>query len=895
MMKVSEEQRRAQAEEVLAAYLAENELEDERGFRRLCSRNRDLAGDLRRLRHEFGVLQTAIDDAAVEEDLDTAVADRLAGLKAERAQHEQDARAAEVEETKKLLGRLTAARSRSDRFELRGEVARGGMGVILRAWDSDLRRTLAMKVLPDGVDTKRDEEPQRPLTRFLEEAQVTGQLEHPGIVPVHELGVDGKGCAFFTMPLVRGRDFKRVLELVATGEEGWTQTRALGVVIKVCEAMAYAHSKGVLHRDLKPANVMVGRFGEVYVMDWGLARVMGRPDSRDLRLRPVSDDPPSVVVATDRSIAKSQTPGSPLLTMDGDVVGTPSYMSPEQAEGRIEELGPRSEVYAIGAMLYQLLTGQMPYVTSGSRISARTVLGMLLQGPPPDVLEVVPDVDPELAAICRKAMRRRPLERYSNTQELARDIENFLGKRPIQARRGTLTYHARLAVQRNKGIALTAAAGVVALLVAATLFVLGLQRAADEEARARGQAEEALAVTERMLDVESADVLVREERELYPALPHRLPALEAWIRRVDALLARRDEYAVEAAVEPGSAELAGLLANLDQLALLLPRVTARRDFATTVVARTVDDHAAEWAQAADDVAADARFADFALEPVPGLVPLQRNPTTGLWEFWHVRTGERPAVADEKTGRLDLGSESGVVLILLPGGTFAMGSPEHELGRVEDIEALHDVALEPFFISKYELTQAQWKRVMDSNDSKLAMGRPVLGRVQMPRADQPVSGLHPVERVTWFECVEFGQRADLVLPTEGQWEYACRAGSATTWCWGEALEALEGRENLADAAALELSPLRPLLPWSDGYSMHAPVGSFAENAFGLFDVHGNVSEWCRDESVEDTGDRVFRGGSWYTNQPFARSAFRRSDHPKAGNPARGVRLSRRATP
>src|SRR5262249_15892429 len=149
--------------------------------------------------------------------------------------------------------------------------------------------------------------------RFLEEAQVTGQLDHPGIVPVHEIGLDQNGRIYFTMRLVQGRDLRQIVELVHEGKDGWNQTRALGVILKVCEAMAYAHSKGVIHRDLKPANVMVGYFGEVYVMDWGLARVVGQADTHDLRLR--LNAPALTPVETDRA--------EEFVTLDGEIMGTP--------------------------------------------------------------------------------------------------------------------------------------------------------------------------------------------------------------------------------------------------------------------------------------------------------------------------------------------------------------------------------------------------------------------------------------------------------------------------------------------------------------------------------------------------------------------------------------------
>ncbi len=294
------------------------------------------------------------------------------------------------------------------------------------------------------------------LGRFLEEAQVTGQLDHPGIVPVHELGLDSEGQVYFTMKLVKGQDLKAIFDLVHEGKEGWTQTKALGVLLKVCEAMAFAHDKRVIHRDLKPANVMVGKFGEVYVMDWGLARVEGREDRRDLRMQ--SDSITSRSVHTDRREAKEADLDSPLVTMDGTVVGTPYYMPPEQAAGEGEKIDARSDVYAVGAMLYHVLTGQMPYHTSGQRPSPHTVLAMVLQGPPQSVHQMNPKCSAELEAICEKAMARQRENRYADMGELADDLRAFMEDRVVRAHRTGALVEFRKWVKRNRSLAATIAA-----------------------------------------------------------------------------------------------------------------------------------------------------------------------------------------------------------------------------------------------------------------------------------------------------------------------------------------------------------------------------------------------------------------------------------------------------
>jgi serine/threonine protein kinase/Flp pilus assembly protein TadD len=370
--------------------------------------------------------------------------------------------------TNELLKRLAEHGVRSPRYKVEGEVARGGMGAILRVWDADLRRHLAMKVaLAKGDAPASGPTPRldtRLLSRFLEEAQVTGQLDHPGIVPVHELGLDQDGRVYFTMKLVQGRDLKAIFDLVFSGKEGWNETRALGVILKACEAMAYAHAKGVIHRDLKPANVMVGDFGEVYVMDWGVARVSSRKDDRDLRIAPNASARPASV-RTERRLEREELSDSPIVTMDGDVVGTPAYMPPEQARGEIQSLSSRSDVYSIGALLYHLLARTPPYAeVSGARASNRTVLQRVLEGPPRRLREIRAEVPAELIAICEKAMAREANERYADTLALAEDLRAYLEHRVVRAHRTGAWAEAGKWIERNRALAASLAAGVLVLM-----------------------------------------------------------------------------------------------------------------------------------------------------------------------------------------------------------------------------------------------------------------------------------------------------------------------------------------------------------------------------------------------------------------------------------------------
>ncbi|MBI5362271.1 MAG: protein kinase [Planctomycetes bacterium] len=364
----------------------------------------------------------------------------------------------------RFLEQLAARTPETERYSDQGEIARGGMGSIRRVDDQVLRRTLAMKVL---LERDADDDPDSAssaeivLARFLEEAQVTGQLDHPGVVPVHDMGVDEKGRVWFTMRLVQGRNFEEIIALVRRGEEGWTLTRAVQSLLRVCEAMAFAHSKGVVHRDLKPANVMVGRFGETYVMDWGLARVAGASEVVDASVR--GHGPDSATLERARRRGALGSGHSPQLTMAGSIVGTPAYMAPEQARGEVEAVDERSDVYAVGSMLYHLLSGHRPYLPPGTKLDALEMLRAVVAGPPARLdANAAP---PELVAVCEKAMARGKDARYATMLALAEDLQAYLEGRVVRAHRTGARAEFAKWVGRNK-----LAAGALA---AATVLTLG--------------------------------------------------------------------------------------------------------------------------------------------------------------------------------------------------------------------------------------------------------------------------------------------------------------------------------------------------------------------------------------------------------------------------------------
>jgi len=297
------------------------------------------------------------------------------------------------------------------RYTLMGEQGRGGIGRILIAFDQHIGREIAVKeLLPDPgcSGTPPSDSPLRQTgaatARFLREARITGQLEHPGIVPVYELGKRPDGSVYYTMKLVRGKTLAEKLRECRSLND---RLYLLHHFLDLCQAIAYAHSLGVIHRDLKPANVMVGEFGETVVLDWGLAKV---EDQKDLR---------ADALERDLKLIKEAGAGE---TVSGKPIGTPAYMSPEQADGRVEDINEQSDVWCLGAILYELLTGSPPFTGH----NAYEVMGKVLTDPVVPVKEVEPKAPAELSAISEKCLSKERGRRYLSAKELADDVARFL-------------------------------------------------------------------------------------------------------------------------------------------------------------------------------------------------------------------------------------------------------------------------------------------------------------------------------------------------------------------------------------------------------------------------------------------------------------------------------------
>jgi tetratricopeptide (TPR) repeat protein/tRNA A-37 threonylcarbamoyl transferase component Bud32 len=411
------------------------------------------------------------------------------------------------------------------RYRRLREHARGGLGEVFVAVDEELNREVALKEIQDRFADRSDAR-----ARFLREAEVTGKLEHPGIVPIYGMGTYPDGRPYYAMRFVRGESMQDAITrfhapqaqgLQPLGFHSLGFRELLGRFVMVCNAVAYAHSRGVIHRDLKPANAMLGEYGETLVVDWGLARMTGQSTGEETTAeRPLYLGSGSATTPTEM----------------GQVVGTPAYMPPEQAEGRLDCVGVASDVFALGGMLYCLLTGQAPY--SGSEVVVQARRGDVVPARKRKV-----SVPAELEAVCQKAMAKRPEERYATASALAADMQRWLADEPVTAWPEPLTVKAGRWVRKNRVLTAAAAAAVLVALVLGT--AAGVYRQQQRE-RAREQARSGLAQVARL-------------REAY-----RYTDALAMLEQVRGWAGQAEDGALDTALDQALAELT-LARDLDRV------------------------------------------------------------------------------------------------------------------------------------------------------------------------------------------------------------------------------------------------------------------------------------------------------------------------------------------
>jgi serine/threonine protein kinase/formylglycine-generating enzyme required for sulfatase activity len=653
------------------------------------------------------------------------------------------------------------------RYEIVRVLGRGGMGAVYLARDSQLDRLVALKV-PHREVAQNPEVRER----FLREARAAAKFHHPNFCPIFDIG-EVDGIPYLTMAYIEGGT---LASKIKRGQP-WEPRKAAKVIRQLAVALAEAHRQGIVHRDLKPANVMIDARGGLVLMDFGLARQFESDDAT--------------------------------LTAAGAILGTPSYMPPEQAEGNIKAIGPRSDLYSLGVILYELLAGLRPFEGPVTK-----VLGMIVFVEPTPPSAHRSGLDPRLEAICLKAMEKKPDNRHASMDEFAAALTRFLAEEAVPS---PVVPHKK---DEQVGV---------------------IEPAAPPPKKA-----------ERARDA-SRPPPVKPRIELIAPPPKQAERV------------------------PDAPKPAPVKARIEPVAPPLNKVTKDifDDIDFSLEIEDIDDLSLED------------------EPEPAVVKARVEP---------VAPSRKKAVPDFITTKT-----ADIPLKLIPAGTFLMGSPKG-VGQ-NDERPQHKVTIrQPFYLAICPVTQRQYAKLMGKNPSHFAATGD--GKDKVARMD---TSRFPVESVSWFESVQFcnalsqaeglkpyykvqGEQVEIAggdgfrLPTEAEWEYACRAGTLLPY-------GFRGGEQ-------ELSGYGWYNKNSDGRT-HA-VGEARANWNGLHDMHGNVWEWVWDSYEADyylrsptadplgpsqTAGRVYRGGCWRSSPRDCRSAFRFRGNPGSRYYDLGFRVAR----
>jgi serine/threonine-protein kinase len=739
-----------------------------------------------------------------------------------------------------ILGRSDArgpaeAVSFGTRYVIEGELARGGMGRILLAFDQDLRRRIAVKVLLSSQDDGGR------TSRFLEEAQATAQLEHPNIAPLYDAGRDPSGAPFFTMKWIRGRNLKEVLS--TPGREA-SLIRLLQIVQQAAMGVHFANSRGVIHRDLKPENVMVGDYGEVLVVDWGLAKFLGRPGTG------VGEGSP---VSTER---REEGQG----TIEGTVQGSPAYMAPEQARGGGREIDARTDVFGLGAILYEVLTGVPPYPHAPFQVMlARARSGQIVPA-----RERAPDrlIPPALDAACRKALSARKDDRFQDAGELHAALQDYMEGIHDAERRA-----AEAARLRGEADALRTELGRAEEKAAALRAEEHALRASleghdaeekkrplwDLSARAQVARKEAAAAFgaataayRAVLGIHPADRAARES--LAEIFHGRLLEAEARGDReaaalYEGLVAQHDDGRYRLELE-GAGRLR-LQSDPPGAEVLLARFEERGP----LLEESALEHAGKTPL------------DIAL-PRGSYVAVLGGP--GSAEVRYPFVIERSSLHD---GRVRLPADGSIAegFIFIPGGPTITG------GDTELFPTLPraTVVVGDFFLARFPVTFEEYCLFLDEEcrddpsrrEHVPTFGKEVFYAVQgadgrfgpIARFDprMPVIAITTAAAGSYCEWLSarIGRKAR--LPTELEWERAARGADGRLFPWGNGFDWALAKGRLS----------RPGDPFLE------PVGAFPRSVspFGVRDLAGGVNEMC--EGSYGQGHRPTRGGSWFNAAPY----------------------------
>ena len=747
--------------------------------------------------------------------------------------------------------------SRLGRLEAGAELGRGGMGVVLEPRDPELRRVVAVKLVgnPRSISDAH-------LGRFVAEAQITSQLQHPNIIPVHDIGYTDDGEIYFVMKKVQGRSLREILrglrkDALPDAAE-WTLRRLLVVFVQICNAVAYAHDRGVLHRDLKPENVMLGPFGETLVMDWGVARVL-RDDSEEL----VGDVIERITLQP---------------TLAGVAVGTPGYMSPEQANGDLPAQDARSDVWSLGAILYEILTWNRAYTGT----SLYQLLWAASEGPPIDPRLRAPErgIPDAIARICTRALQPAPADRFQSAGALADAVEAFMeGSRRRQAASGYVR-QARAAWSVHE--ALTHQLAALTIEEAALSVTVPPWGTLDEKAdllRARRRLAE--------LAPERAEALGNVLAMCEYALghdPQNPPARRFLADVFHSYFVESEEtdsiwsghYAERVRLYDGEGRYATSLAGRGTL-----RVACDRP--AHVYARRVLQVGLIWELAEVIDLGPTPLLDLPVDHGSWLLTLRAAGVQDtVYPVWLPRLGRW----DGDEVPLFTAEQIGDGFVYVPPGAARMGGdarcPEGWPAAQESVDG--------FFAAERHVTLGDYVQFLNTLSPDEARSRaprredgvkrgvtyldvPAPGEpwavLEVDEDGDPWSPDWPVFGISWHDALAYcrsrgldeGRGAECYrLPTEREWEKLARGVDGRFHPWGDGFDPALCKMRLSRSGTTQ--------PEAGGAFPHDV------SVYGARDLAGTMREWCMDPDYNgDPSHRPVRGGSWRSSPMPCRGAYR----------------------
>ena len=666
------------------------------------------------------------------------------------------------------------------RYKIKRELGRGAMGVVYLALDTNLDRQVAVK-----VPSFAEEDGQDVVDRFYREARAMATISHPNLCPVYDVG-DIDGVHYLTMQFVEGRPMSDYLQ----GGKSQSPKQAAAVLRKLALALEEAHRAGIVHRDLKPANIMISDRNEPVIMDFGLAQRRKKNETT--------------------------------LTQTGQLMGTPAYMSPEQVKGKQDLIGPPTDVYALGVICYQLLTGKLPFVGSLGEVMA----AILTEEPVRPSKVGGAKIDRTIEAICLKAMHKSMEERYASAAELAKSLKDYMrGKR--------LPDEVRLSAPSDSSPAIEPSGSVYTSGQEAQLaddFFADLPPAAKP------------APTLSLLGQTSpfGQQFARTNRSGLRQVPKWV-----WIASGGGVAFLLLLIAVVALTSGnGKDSIDGIAGTFDEIA---ENTGGDIRTSSTVSLPESDDKSSQQSPPS-------------LAPPIAEAPLNTEQAKQHQEAWAKYLG----LEVETTNSI------GMKMQLIPPGEFLMGSPDSNARNV--MRQCRVMVTKPFLMSSFEVTRGQFRAFVEDTKYTTDAETDWNSDLGLGQTDE-----HAVLNVSWNDATAFcgwlSQKESITygLPTEAQWEYACRAGTTTVWNFGDSESKLQEYAWITVNAS----------------GTPHPVGQLKPNPWSLCDMHGNAWEWCADRAdfhsdgqgpvVDPSGPgqdpyRGIRGGSWSSVAEECRSAF-----------------------